>query len=526
MAITNSLSPTDLKLATYRPIIFECTSDRYSSDNNTVTSVSSGTGAVARFASVAHTFQVGDLILGDNFSVFQDEYNIGMRVVTISANWFESTVAYAGNDTGDFTRDNSDFQIKGDVWAFDLPILTILSVDAQDGKARFLTSAAHNLVVNQLVFIKGTTDYNGAGKVTYITNSTQFVVGALTYGVTRTGTARGGTFLGSKRAKPVGATNLFRFNTSEFMKAYLTHDLEALGGSTFVSPNENSILDHALLLTEEWNNIDNLLTAYGYKTSEVRKAVNATRQHKEVQSMATAYYTDSSTRKFLTNSPSNVLIREDEEVQLSFLVPDGGQSYKYVYAPYDLGGTAMAQVVGSLTAIAGERGIIAVNGFLSTYSKVEVWLKLNAGTQATEVKTFTIDRRPSCDSVRLVWLNRLGGFDSYTFTGDFTSEIAVGRTSYVRDLGTSFVPSDAGQTTLGTSVKNLFSVYSDFIEDVTGVWLGELLSSRLVYSIEDIGGTDYYIPVNLLGTSQTEKNKAGMFQLKISYKYANDPITQ
>lgn len=525
MAITNTVAPTDLKVSAYRPIIFECTSDRYSSDNNTVTSVSSGTGAVARFASVAHTFQVGDLIVGDNFSTFQDEYNVRMVVVTIAANWFECDVAYAGNDTGDFTRDNSDFQIKGDTWVFDKTILNILSVDAQDGKARYLTSAAHGYVVGDLVYIKGTTDYNGAQIVTYITNTTQFVTGAITYTSSQTGTVRGGTFVGSKRMKPL-STSSFRFNTSEYMKAVLTYDLETLGGSTFVSPNEESILDHALKYTEEWNDINNLLAQYGTKTSSVRKAVNATRQHLDTQSMATAYYTDSTTRKFLTSSPSNVLVREGEEVQLSFLVPDNGQSYKYVQQPYDLSGAALSQIVGSLVAIEGERGIIAINGFLSTWSKVEVWLKLNAGTVSTEVKTFTIDRRTTCDGVRLTWLNRLGGFDSYTFTGNLDNEMSVARTSFVRDLGTSFSVSDRGQTQLGSSINDSFSVYSEFIDNEQAIWLSELLSSPTVFSIEYVNGAYSYVPISLLSTSQSKKVGAGMFQIKVSYKYSNDPISQ
>ena len=525
MAITNTVAPTDLKLPAYRPIIFECTSDRYSSDNNVVPSVSSGTAGVARFASVAHTFQVGDLIMGDNFNVLHDEYNVRMVVVTISANWFESTVLYVGTDTGDFTRDNNDFQIKGDVWVFNKAILNILSVDAQDGKARYLTNIAHDYIVGDLVLIKGTTIYDGAQIVTYITNSTQFVTGAIAYVSTQTGTVRGGNFVGSSRMKPLSSSS-FRFNTSEFLKAVLTYNLETLGGATFVSPNENSILDHALKYTEEFNNIDNLLTAYGTKTSAVRKAVNATRQHLDTQSMVTTYYTDSTTRKFLTNSPETVLIRESDEFQLSFLVPDNGQSYKYVQQPYGLSGAALTQIVGSLVAIAGERGIIPINGFLSTWSKVEVWLKLNAGTVSTEVKTFVIDRRINCDAIRLTWLNRLGGFDSYTFTGNLDNEVSVGRTSFVRDLGISFATSDRGQTQLGVSVNDTFVIYSEFIDNATAIWLSELLSSPVVYSIEDVNGTNSYVPISLLHTNQVKKVANGMFQIKLNYKYSNSPISQ
>ena len=122
---------------------------------------------------------------------------------------------------------------------------------------------------------------------------------------------------------------------------------------------------------------------------------------------------------------------------------------------------------------------------------------VTTGKVVTETKKYKI--KSNCkpyDPVRLVFINRAGGVDYFTFTLDTKKSINVDRTKYTKVLPFDYSVGMRGDTVLSQKIKSQFVVTSDWLDDKQSEWLEELISSPEVYWLN---GTDL-LPIVITDT--------------------------
>jgi hypothetical protein len=120
------------------------------------------------------------------------------------------------------------------------------------------------------------------------------------------------------------------------------------------------------------------------------------------------------------------------------------------------------------------------------------------------------------DSIRLCWLNRLGGIDYYTFRFTEQNGIKMVRDNYNRNTIYSTTKQDRGISTYRLDYHNEYAVVSDLLDDDMSEWLAELSSSTEVYLIRN----NELIPITLIGTEYNWNtgfdNKEARFNFRLS----------
>ena len=145
--------------------------------------------------------------------------------------------------------------------------------------------------------------------------------------------------------------------------------------------------------------------------------------------------------------------------------------------------------------------------------------------QSTETHRFTINSECSkYESYRIWFLNKLGGYDAFTFYKQNTFNSEIKRETFKSNLGVqtltsqSYTASQRAVTQYNTKIKDTISCNSNWISEAQSVWLEELVTSPDVY-VEKSG---VLVPINLLNSNYERKyvvNKH-LFNLKIDWQYS------
>lgn len=523
MSVTLLNQPDDISSA-YRPIKWDVQTDRTGSEFVAITSNSGGAG----FTRYNHGFGafddafVGDIIIGSGFP--DNQYNTRQEIITRSGSFTETNfdpLSPTAGQTGTLTRANDNLQIKGEAHIFTKANINILSVtDLGGGKLSIETDVDHDYKINELAEITETTDYNGIFPITAIIDTTHFEISD-TFTNTQTGKVRGATLIGSKRQQliKIGADELFRFDFSNFLQSALSHDLETLGQTQIISPTPNSIIEYVIQFIEEFDDKDGLIKQASTIITSIKRAVNTTLQHREAQNL-NVFTQDNTSKRFLTNTPDKVIAPSEEE-QLSFLTNLSQANYNI--KTFDAQGVELTSTNKTVQDIENNRGIIPVTPPTPlVYNNFTIKLLDSGATIRSETKKFILDQKCFANPIRFWWLNKLGGFDAFTFTGDIQEAINSRPTIYERDLGFSFNVEDRGETVLGIKAENRLEAFSDFMTRDEAEWLQELYTSPQVLLQE---GTDF-ISIIILSRRQKIFDSDELIQFKIQYKPANELILQ
>jgi hypothetical protein len=230
---------------------------------------------------------------------------------------------------------------------------------------------------------------------------------------------------------------------------------------------------------------------------------NGTRQYTERQTSFLPYLlgTQSGTLgKFLTNYNSTYKpVRLNDYETLSMILPTSPlQPYYLNVKTYTSAGTLIGtygltystNTYRKLDAGVGPMNLInaGIPFISSTGSNVvdsyEVFIRNASGVGAgvSETRKFKIDTRCSnYENQRIVFLNRLGGWDYFNFTLDSKKSITISRTEYEKILDWNYTIGDRGKTILAQKAETRMAINSDWITEKDSMWLEELLTSPEVY---------------------------------------------
>lgn len=152
------------------------------------------------------------------------------------------------------------------------------------------------------------------------------------------------------------------------------------------------------------------------------------------------------------------------------------------------------------------------------------------GTDISNTYTFTIDTQCRYTTIRIHFLNRLGGFDAFNFTkvADYTSSIQ--RRSFNNPVGdfsgSSFVYSkdQREKNIMNTTINNRLTIRSDYLTEAELAWLKECVTSPVVFQEDNLE----LIALNPTTTSfkESKSEYEQLFNLTIQFDFGHIDYTQ
>lgn len=347
-----------------------------------------------------------------------------------------------------------------------------------------------------------------------------------------------GSFIGANGdlvAKPIqfavqpsfGSSGFFDFDLMEYYRDNLTFDILDPNTATNAYPANNSFfLLGSYAFTELVNSNGQLVPADIIATNPTTKfVINAARQTYNAAGLPNKIIViTGALNQFLTNSPRTLEIATGESYSLSLFSSATNPNAIGVSFRDSTGAQiGAAQIVDFSSTLSGRYDVavglanLAAAGITppsgTAYYEVTVGIKTGfIYVPVTETITFNIVKR--CDPIRVHFLNRWGGFDSYTFR--FEREAATNSTQYQKYLQNGFTPKDRGRQTQYKEMNISYTLYSGILSEAGGLWLEEFLGSPVAF-IQD---GNQLIPITVNDATKVTQSQ-DLFELKIEVTLAN-----
>jgi len=268
---------------------------------------------------------------------------------------------------------------------------------------------------------------------------------------------------------------------------------------TFLSSNTIRVSkQYGVSSTNESGTITNILRYYG--TTSTGLTFNGTKQYTQTDvNDFGIYICDYNLPKsFLSNygTKSKRVALTDYET-LSFIVASGRENNLRIrYSFYKNNSTfpiAQTNVFVSgntyrrLDIAAGPKSLLWYVDVYTGLSYVNdcdyytIQLRTQVGSNnlpISELKTYVIDKTCSqYERTTVAFLNRLGGYDFFSFNMDKKKTMTIKRDEYNKILPYNYTIGMRGSTVYNTDVEETFTMNSNWISEYECVWLEELLTS-------------------------------------------------
>lgn len=311
-----------------------------------------------------------------------------------------------------------------------------------------------------------------------------------------------------------GSTNKLVIDVHRIIENYLTDDIDL--NLDDVKKNGNSWKGYIIRIGEEYGTTP---TVYpNLAQSNIILAWNASLDFEPFGNYVdTDYILGFEYSPFLTNSPSELNVSIDEKGWLYMIQDPNGQTFSQAEVKTYNGNTLVQTVLinnpynavlssgdcflrmpaapaslnllssGSLNA--GVQPIVDSNITRYTIRTLDTGIP-NNGSSVT--KTYNIVSNCSDHTkYRLHFLNRLGGFDSFSFIKGSQITDQINKANYKKPKGQlvgdafGYYLSDRLTTQYQTEVKTTYQINSDWLTDEESEWLRQLLSSPIIFWEKD-----------------------------------------
>jgi hypothetical protein len=223
---------------------------------------------------------------------------------------------------------------------------------------------------------------------------------------------------------------------------------------------------------------------------------------------------------FLTEIPERITIEQGQELRLSFYDPNNVIRFLYVDG-YSLDYVVANKVSGEFLYNVNFKNLFGLNPIYRTIGTHTITLANNSNAP---VKIITIEIVAKCskfDTIRLHWLNNLGGWDSYNFTKQSIKAMDIERKQFKKMQSINYSKSDRLKTNYNTTIIDKLQINSDWISDEMADWFQGLLTSPIVYLER---GADNFVSVNITNSEYLIQQylngrKIHNLQLDIEYSY-------
>jgi hypothetical protein len=347
-----------------------------------------------------------------------------------------------------------------------------------------------------------------------------------------------------EHVKDIGSGTNFTFEINDILRNYFDRNFVTL--STFI----NQITLENILATLEFREvINNVVQATPYRqfTNLKSFALDAFESDEFITQSGIDTYdlgdAGSTSSKFLTSSPSTILVSDFRRLFLSVLKVsyDGLNVSKQSYVVYSYDDTntlvnteIIVCSVPSRTYLNGATGRYDISMLMKTMLsnfdiyKITVQVIDNYGalTPRSEMKTF-INSNYKCGRVRgvvLHWINEFGVQESYTFSGDFTRTLKTSKGFIKNSRPVEPTSVQVGELSYATSFNYEYDLYSARVDQATAQWLCKMLiNGRVAIEKFDEGNPLRYFPITVL---TAEVQDAGEFTpttlVAIKFRLSNE----
>lgn len=361
---------------------------------------------------------------------------------------------------------------------------------------------------------------------------------------------------------PFGVDGYATFKVNRVIEDYVSYDIQRdLYG---VSLNPNSITGYQMKFGEEYDvsvNCDAGVVLYADLTiSSLFLAWNSAFQYVDFQSFDyTDYEMDASTKSWLTHRPTIGTYTGTSGLDLAFV----GENQQYVLNFFNINSNIVNEI--EIKTYTFPSTLVGTYRFTNLYAALtpgifpeDLLLSVGAGpvnlnattlsfgvqpiiTSAIDAYTvrlytspgvyvsdnaiFLVDHRCTMfDPITLWWLNRLGGFDSYTFTQLNTRRVGINREEYSKLYGElsgspvawTYDIGDRGRVVSSVKAQEEISVRSNWVGEAEGAWLEELFTSPEVYNVTVNG----WEPVVITSSSFETKLKSSVKNIDYTVSFA------
>lgn len=332
------------------------------------------------------------------------------------------------------------------------------------------------------------------------------------------------------------------FDVSEFVRQYITQDIALQSPDTF-SQNMESYVSYNIRLGEEYGTSG---TVYAnIETSGTYHAWNGVLDPLDyVDYIQQDYLIYDTASKFLTNSPNTTSaaakkVKTTENEWLYFITSGTNQAAKAVVSYYNGSNFGFTVINPYSTVTIGDQMFLRFGvgynqlsaDFTGTVQTYNVYIADSSNVRKSEIRYYEVHNYCTIhDNYRLHFLNKLGGFDSFTFTAVSKDSLTIDRQKYKKVWGSmsgsnyTFTKGELQESTFSTIIKDKLLINSDWITEAQSYWLEELVTSPIVYW--ETNST--LIPINITNTSYDKKKVENekMFNLIIEAEFTYNRYRQ
>ena len=349
------------------------------------------------------------------------------------------------------------------------------------------------------------------------------------------------------------------FDVSRILQSQLTHDVSipAADHQAFFQ-NDNSHFEYFLTINEEdINPGTDRYENVGLTIFEQKSVWNGVRNVVEWLDFDPNDFIvngPSTTTRFLTDAPSIRNIDSGQSAWLYYIVNEKLSAKKFLINAYDdvdgQGTLLSSGFVTSPYSIAnnydsqywriaiGPHDIANIDPLLMTGStpstvlngakSYTIMLLNSTNGQQSEMVTFNLNQQCSkYEPVRLHWLNRLGGIDSFNFNLKSMNKTDVKRESYHQQHHTftgysyDYTKASRGQTDYDVQMTEKLTVNTDYLTEAESTWMNDLFTSPVVY--QEVNNE--LIAMNITGNSIQKKtslnDKLMQYTFELNYSLTN-----
>lgn len=349
------------------------------------------------------------------------------------------------------------------------------------------------------------------------------------------------------------------FSIGDKIRNFLSYDngTDAYG----FQKSPNSIVKFVCKFGEEYGPSSAVVVTPDLATTTNFFAINSSLSDLEVNSLN--YANDfglaaaSTTRRTLTNRPSSGVIRTGEDAWVSHINKTTNANFNGVVLTYNSAGALLQAYYitnpytdisvsvgrGVMRFPSGTRNLGYLNSshILSGQSSVsftgvdryQVYMVNSTSGITCEPQWYKIQDDCTDHTVyRLHFLNKLGGFDSFSFIKAHTERTEITREKFKRNKITrigggryGYNNSDLSDVQYYTRHKDSIKIISDWIDEATSAWLEELITSPVIFHDHPTYGR---LPINITDTSYERKQWVTdkVFNLEVNFQYSDDKYRQ
>ena len=329
------------------------------------------------------------------------------------------------------------------------------------------------------------------------------------------------------------------------LEATVTSDVGDITNIAGTVDTTNSTMTYILKFGEEYGTTPVVYPNLTVDTS--RTAFNGSLEKREwINWSVTDYNFQDTTKKWLTNSPSNLTTSINDYGWLYFI--EKTALTKIDVVTYDSSGstigtwsidpTASSSTIqyvpsnpASLNLIDNANLLVGVQPIITSSVASYTIIGYNGVTPISETKTFTIREACKTEMTRLIFQGKLGSYDGFNFYLASNYSYEIEKKMYKKNpdnvSGTSLVysMSDKEKVQYYTKQTPTLTVTSDWLTQEEDAWLLELIESPVIY-IQTSDGLEYVAKVK--GTTHKKRKHVTekLFNLTVELELGYDNYRQ